>query len=164
MITLFEGIQKEFVSIQINQGPIDEVFKLLCPVREQEWIEGWEYNMVHSTSGLAELNCVFTTPHHGKFDTVWQVTQYDSNNHFIEFVRVTPQNNCVRINIKLEKITESTTRAIIKYLYTGLSDRRSEAIDKNMEASFSQSMDYWEQALNYYLTTGKKLIKKEEKH
>jgi hypothetical protein len=36
-----------------------EVFPLLCPVREHEWIDGWQAEVLHSTSGLAELGCVF---------------------------------------------------------------------------------------------------------
>ena len=39
----------------------DRVFPLLCPVREYEWIPGWECDVLHSVSGVAEEDCVFRT-------------------------------------------------------------------------------------------------------
>lgn len=51
----------------------DEVFPLLCPVREYEWIPDWECTMVHSASGVAELGCVFLR---GEGET-WITTRYE---------------------------------------------------------------------------------------
>ena len=42
------------------------VFPLLCPVREADWIEGWDPISVWSESGVAEPDCVFTTPSDGR--------------------------------------------------------------------------------------------------
>ena len=66
----FVGIQKTFEFTRENTGSIDEVFPLLCPVRERDWLDGWEFRMIHSSSGLIEKDCVFATPHHGKLETV----------------------------------------------------------------------------------------------
>jgi hypothetical protein len=41
-------------------GAPDQVFPLLCPVREHDWIPDWRCTMVHSSSGVAEQGCVFT--------------------------------------------------------------------------------------------------------
>ena len=43
--------------------PSKEVFQLLCPVREDDWIPGWreQRKMVYTESGFAELGCVFIT-------------------------------------------------------------------------------------------------------
>ena len=32
----------------------DQVYPLLCPVREAEWVNGWHPRLVISSSGLAE--------------------------------------------------------------------------------------------------------------
>ena len=40
-------------------APPGDVFPLLCPVREREWVDGWEADVLHSASGLAEPGCVF---------------------------------------------------------------------------------------------------------
>ena len=38
-----------------------KVFPLLCPVREAEWADGWLPELVISSSGVAERDCVFIT-------------------------------------------------------------------------------------------------------
>ncbi len=105
----FKGIQQTFNYKQINNGNIDDVFPLYCPVREADYLDGWSYKMIWSKSGLIEKDCVFTTPHHGEFDTVWHVTKHDKINYKIEFLRVTPTENVIRINIKFKKTNEIQT-------------------------------------------------------
>jgi hypothetical protein len=51
--------------------PPDLVFPLLCPVREYEWLDGWECEMIYSTSGIAEDSCIFKTAHAGRM--IWSV-------------------------------------------------------------------------------------------
>jgi len=155
----FVTAQKTFTCTQINTGNIKEVFPLLCPVREKDWIDGWNCKMIHSISGLIEKNCVFTTKHHGDLETIWHVTQYDKENYSIEFLRVTLNENTVRINIHLEKIDESNTKTHISYLYTILGIYQVKEKMSQIEQSFLESMTYWEKAINYYLKTGKMLKK-----
>ncbi len=73
---------------QINNAPLEKVFPLLCPVREKEWLDGWNYKMIYSESGTAEDGCVFTTPSQGEFESIWTVTNYDRANFKIAFVKV----------------------------------------------------------------------------
>ena len=155
----FKGIQKTCTYTQINNGSIEEVFPLLCPVREMDWLDGWDYKMIHSNSGLIEKDCVFTTPHHGELETVWQVTQYDKTTYAIEFLRVTPKENVVKINIQLEEMSEQQTRVLIDYQYTALNKAQNEFINKELEQSFNKSMKWWEKSINYYLENGKMLKK-----
>src|SRR6266481_7636473 len=44
---------------QTLRAPPAKVFPLLCPVREAEWAEGWLPELVISSSGIAEGDCVF---------------------------------------------------------------------------------------------------------
>ncbi len=152
-------IQKAFHYRQVNEGRPEEVFPLLCPVREKDWIDGWEYDMVYSKSGLAEEDCVFTTPHHGNSETIWYINKHDKQHHIIEFVRFTPGETVVKIHIQLNELPGNKTEASITYQYTGLNEQQNEFIENNMQDSFQQSMIYWEKAINYYLKTGKKLLK-----
>ena len=145
--------------MQTNNGNIDQVFPLLCPVRELDWLDGWNYKMIHSNSGLIEKDCVFATPHHGDFETIWYVTQYDKSNYKIEFVRVTPNENVVKINIQLEKINEQQIRTIIDYQYTALNEEQNKFINEKLKQSFNESMEWWEKAINHYLKTDKMLKK-----
>ncbi len=155
----FIGIQKTLTFTQLNTGSIEDIFPLLCPVREKDWLEGWEYKMIHSRSGLIEQDCVFSTPYDNKDETIWQVTQYDTTHFFIEFLRVTPHENVVKINIQLEKINEHNTKSHISYQYTGLNEKQNEYIKNDLAKSFMESMNGWEKAINHYLKNGEMLKK-----
>jgi len=152
-------MQKTFTYNQLNDGTREQVFPLLCPVREKDWLDGWEYKMIHSKSGLAEKDCVFSTPHHGKFDTIWQVTQYDPIEFKIEFIRVTPTESVVRINISLSATGDYKTEANISYQYTGLNEDQNRFIENDLEDQFQENMKLWEKAINHYLKSGEKLTK-----
>jgi len=73
----------------INATP-DQVFPLICPVREVEWLEDWDYRMIYSKTNLAEEGAVFSTSYEGEEDTIWIITTHDSTTHEVEFVCVTP--------------------------------------------------------------------------
>ena len=153
----FTGKQAAHSYRQINNATPDKVFPLLCPVREKDWIEEWDYTMIYSKSGVAEKGCVFTTPHHGKEVTVWYITEHDPENYIVEFVRLTPNEEVVKIGIKLEDNGNGSTTADITYQYTGLNDAKNEWIETEFEKSFRNSMIGWEKAINHYLKTGKML-------
>ncbi len=44
--------------------------------------------MIYSTSGLVEKGAVFSTPHHDKNETVWMVTNYDTEKFQVDFSRL----------------------------------------------------------------------------
>ncbi len=77
--------------IQDHPFPPEMVFPLLCPVREKDWLQGWDYNLIHSDSGLVERDCVFTTPHHSDADTVWIVDHHDPKKMEVGFVLIVTQ-------------------------------------------------------------------------
>lgn len=141
--------------VQQFQAPSSKVFPLLCPVREYEWIEPWQCEMLHSDSSIAEKNCVFRTRVPGESsDDVWVISHYEPNVR-IEFVRV----NALRamcLSITLTDNGDGTTRAENEQLLVGLTEQGSQSLD-SMADSFSFEMRVGEAMLNHYLATGKKL-------
>lgn len=153
------AIRKTFHFEQINTGTPEQVFPLLCPVREKDWLDGWEYEMIFSKSGVVEQDCVFSTPHHGELKTIWYVTHHNKNNHIVEFIRTTPDESVVKINIQLSAIDESKTKAHITYQYLGLNEVQNQHIENQLEKEFTAAMYWWQKAINHFLTTGTKLLK-----
>lgn len=141
--------------VQHFKAPPDKVFPLLCPVREYEWIEPWQCELLNSESGIAEKSCVFRTRFPGESsDDVWVISHYEPNAR-IEFVRV----NALRtmcLSITLADNGDGTTRAVNEQLLVGLTEDGNQALDK-MAEGFSFEMSMGEAMLNHYLTTGKKL-------
>lgn len=155
----FNGIQASRIYKQINNAKPEVVFPLLCPVREKDWIDGWDYKMIFSKSGLIEKDCVFSTLHHGNEETIWYVTDYDKDKYRLEFIRVTPREEVVRINIYLVDNENGTTTSNISYQYTGLNESKNAWIEDKLDIEFKNNMIEWEKAINYYLEKGEKLMK-----
>ena len=153
----FQGLQVTKSFVQNNQGTPEQVFPLLCPIREKDWLDGWDCKLIHSKSGVAELDCVFTTQS-GDVETVWQITRYQPS-RTLEFVRVSPGQNVVKIIIRLEPRDQDQTLAHISYQYTALNETQNKYIENHLEQEFQSNMQWWEKALNHYLVTGEKLLR-----
>ncbi len=138
--------------LEIEAAP-ERVFPLLCPVREAEWVPGWEYRMVHSASGVAELGCVFTTPNESGEDTLWVVSEYEPARR-VGFVWVRPGMVAARLRFDLTP-EGGKTRVSARYEYTGLSASGNAEVGRYSEAWFADKMRHFGAALNHYLRSGK---------
>jgi hypothetical protein len=140
---------------QTLTGPPEVVFPLLCPVREVEWVDGWEPKLVISASGVAELDCVFIMPDQPN-DSIWVVTQWNPQTHFIEFIKVTPELAVGQIEIQVRPGEANQTVADISYAYTALSQAGEQFIERFTQEYYTTFMQAWEAELNHFLTTGQK--------
>ena len=140
--------------VQTLGAPPEAVFPLLCPVREKEWVDGWDPGVVYSESGFAENDCVFLTGESGA-ESVWVVTYYDREQFRIEMVKVTPGTTAGRIRIALERDGENGSKAHISYMYTALGEGGEAFIKGYTEEFFEEFMTYWESSLNEYLAAVK---------
>ena len=140
---------------QTNDAPPQKVFPLLCPVREADWVPGWEYQLIYSESGFAEDGCVFSTPNEGGPETVWMVTHYDPAAYQIAYAWVEPGMIATQIRISLAPAPGDKASAHICYFYTGLSPAGNAVLERYTPEWFQNKMKSWEMAINHYLTTGK---------
>jgi hypothetical protein len=140
---------------QTNSAPPEKVFPLLCPVREADWVPGWQYRLIYSQSGVAEAGCVFTTPNDDGSETIWIVTEYDPAAFMIAFAWVNPGLVTAQISIRLEAKAVHETTAHLHYTYTSLSEQGNSEVERYDAAWFEHKMRSWEAAINHYLRTGK---------
>ncbi len=140
----------------INATP-ETVFPLLCPVRETEWLDGWDYRMVYSESGLIEEGAVFSTEHAGEADTIWIVTRHNCKTREVEFTRFTHQSRICVLKIAVTAKNEKSSFVDISYSYTGITPAGNEFVDGFTEEAFAKAMFFWEKSMNYFLETGNKL-------
>ena len=136
-------------------APPERVFPLLCPVREKDWVPGWDPVVVYSLSGVAEDDCVFLTPGRDTSpDAVWVVTRYEPAQFRIEFVRVVPGVTASRIRIALQAdddVAGPCTRARVGYQHTSLGAAGDALVDGYTEEVYRDFMQTWERNLNAYL-------------
>ena len=138
----------------------DEVFPLLCPVREMDWAPGWQPDWVISDSGVAEQGCVFQTPEDAKERTApatWVVTQYHPETYQVEMLKIIPQHTVMKLEASLRDDPQGGTQANISYEYTALGPQGERFMDGCTEDWYRQFMLGWEKAMNDYLATGKKV-------
>jgi hypothetical protein len=139
--------------VQTNPAAPERVFPLLCPVREAEWVPGWQYRMIYSQSGVAEEGCVFTTPNDTGPESTWLVTEYRPPRR-IDFVWIQPGRMAARLRFELAW-AGGQTNLHARYEYTGLSLEGDAQVERFTEAWFESKMQRFQAALNHYLQTGK---------
>lgn len=156
---------KRFVhtcSIPIEAVP-DKVFPLLCPVREYEWIDGWECRLVYSRSGLVEDGAVFTTDFLGEGPTVWVTVRHDPATRRISFVRVTPDVKVLQMDLQVEEAGRGASAWKIRYVVTALGEAGNTLIDRldaENGGELAARARLLGHILNHYVKTGQ-MLKKE---
>jgi hypothetical protein len=127
----------------------------LCPVREADWIEGWDPLLVVSESGVAEADCVFTTAAEPA-DAIWYVTRHVPAAGFVEMLKITPGVTACRLTIVLREV-QGGSEADIRYSHTSLGAAGDEFVAAFTDAYYRQFMQDWEARINYYLQHGRVL-------
>ncbi len=153
----FKARRQTYRYRQINLAPPEKVFALLCPVREADWLDGWQYRMLYSASGAIEEGCIFSTSQDGEEDTTWVVTRYDRRAHEITFARFTPASRVCILEIAVDSAGAGRSNVHIGYTYTALAPEGNDFIEAFTEEAFLDAVRFWEKAVNHYLTTGEKL-------
>lgn len=132
------------------------IFPLLCPERETEWLDGWDYRMTYSASGYAEEGCVFTT-REGDRETVWVITHHDPDAGVVRFARITCDIAATTLDVRVEQVDPVRSRVHIRYTHTSLSAAGDTFLDTITAEIFNERMRFWEASMTYYLEHGKKL-------
>ena len=134
------------------KAPPDQVFQLLCPVRECDWVQGWKPAQVIAESGFAERDCVFTTSDQGQ-EAVWVFTEWDPDKGHVELIKVTPGVTVGHITVRLTAEPKGTA-AEITYMHTALSEEGRRFVENFSETFYARFMKEWQEAMNHYVETG----------
>jgi hypothetical protein len=125
------------------------VFPLLCPVRETEWADGWLPDLVISSSGVAERDCVFVTPDKPK-SAIWYVTRHEPENWFVEMLKIVPGVTACRLEIQLTPDGDKCF-ADVTYSHTSIGKAGDEFVAAFTGDYYRKFMQIWEQELNNFL-------------
>jgi hypothetical protein len=124
-------------------------------VREAEWADGWLPELIISSSGVAEPDCVFITP--DKLGTaLWYITLHQPEKLFVEMLKILPGVTACRLTIQLSEGGAGCIAAIT-YTHTSLGPAGDEFVTRFTAEHYQKFMQAWEKALNHFLTTGRLL-------
>jgi len=136
-------------------APPDAVFPLLCPVREADWIEGWEPLRVVTESGVAERDCVFVTRAQPA-DAIWYITRHEPESGLVEMIKIAPNVTACRLSIQLRAV-EGGSEADITYGHTSLGPDGDAFVASFTADFYRRFMQDWESRINHYLREGSAL-------
>lgn len=137
---------------QSIKGPPEAVFALCCPVREIDWVPGWNPDWVVSDCGVAEQDCIFQTPA-DPFPAIWVISRHDPVDFRMEMFKITPGHTVCKLEISLDPDGEGTL-ARIAYQFTSLGPPGDDFIKEFTADWYENFMRGWESAMNHYLLTG----------
>ena len=136
-------------------APPERVFPLLCPVREAEWIDGWQPVFVLSESGVAEADCVFVSDAE-PLDAVWYITRHEPARGFVEMIKITPLVTACKLTIQVREAAGGCT-ADVTYSHTSLGPLGDTFIASFTPEYYVQFMREWENRMNHFLSHGEPL-------
>lgn len=145
--------------VQTIKAAPSEVHALICPVKEAEWLDGWDYELIFSQSGFAEAGCVFISRSEGENETIWLITKRDDRNYETEFARITPGSRVACLTVRIEDGGNHTSRVHIAYTFTALTEEGNQFIENFTQENFGKDMKFWEATMNHYLETGRPLLR-----
>lgn len=144
----------ESYTMQIAAPP-EKLFPLLCPEREKEWIGGWDYEMIYSQSGYAELGCTFATDLPPEGRAYWIMTRHVPPREG-EYVRFAVGRIIVVLSFRLTARNGGTAMDAT-FTCTGISDEGNEFVARHAAANAAGVLRWMESALNHFIATGNKL-------
>jgi len=132
---------------------IDEVFPLFGPVREKDWAEGWNPEIIYCDDPLVEQGMVFRTKGIDE-DYIWTLTGFMPADYKVEYtVHTSSRVWFIRVECKDEG---HRTSATVTYTYTAITADGIRLNLSAMEKTFEFDLGDWEVAINNYLRSNPK--------
>ncbi len=144
-------------SIMVNDK-IEKVFPLFGAFEERKWAVDWRPRLIYPATEMMEEGTTFKTPPHlhQEGEYLWIVTKYDAPGFLIQYLVISPDRFWT-IAIHCSRNADNSTKADITYTFTGLNNSGNQVNRHMIEAMYKNNLKDWEEAINYYLKTGKAL-------
>ncbi len=138
-------------------APPEQVFPLLCPVREREWLDGWSAEMLYAVSGTAEDHAVFVTDFPDRGRSTWVVSHYDPARREIGFTVFHAGELAERLDIALAPDGSGGTTTRWTRTYTALGEAGTRHLERATGQPLDARMAGVEAALRHFCATGTRL-------
>jgi hypothetical protein len=133
------------------KGSRKDLFPLLCPVLEYDWLPDWKCTMRWSESGVAEKDAIFTTREAFHRSAVWTAITYEPDD-FIEYLVVSGTDEVVRLSIRLSETAPGAVDVTWTMLFTALSALGAHVVGRSFsEAGFKAMMENRRRELTAFL-------------
>lgn len=139
---------KRSCTIQVNGKP-SEIFPLLCPVREYEWIDTWHCDLVFTDSGLMENDIVFATDFDDMEKEFWYGIRHEPDKE-VQFLRFGTMF-VTRLAVLLSDNGDNTTSLNWSSIITSLNEAGNTHIDTLSVENYNNVINMRCKELNSYI-------------
>jgi hypothetical protein len=132
--------------------PPEKVFPQFCPSRERDWIEGWDCDLVYTSTGYVEDDCIFTTPETNSLGPgLWIFTRYEPSRK-LELVRIVENSVVIHFRINLINNNDGTSTGIWHLTFTALNESGNAIVESipGKSPEIERAID----GLEYFLEAG----------
>jgi len=132
--------------------PPEKVFFQFCPSRELDWIEGWDSDLLYTSTGYIEEDSIFSTPATNVLGPgLWIITRLEPNRK-LELVRIVGDMLVIHFRIEMINNNDGTSTGIWNLTFTALNESGNETVESIPDHSpeLERAID----SLEYFLETG----------
>jgi hypothetical protein len=140
------------------KAAVEEVFPLLCPKKEEEWIPGWECETIWSNSGFNEEGAIFRTIKPYGTELYWTTLQYDINNKLVDFLLLAPHLYMFRFKIEIRMNVDGLLAITFTQTFTAISEEGSTFLKRYESENYDERLKSLEALMNRYLEDKRKMM------
>jgi hypothetical protein len=133
------------------RATIEEVFPLLCPKREEEWIPGWECETIWSNSGYNEEGAIFRTTKPYGTELYWTTLKYDINRKLVDFLITAPHLYMFRFRIEIQTNSDGLLTITFTQVFTSISGEGNTFLERYKGEDFQARLNNLEEFMNRHL-------------
>ena len=130
---------------------VEDVFPLLCPKREEEWIPGWECETIWSRSGYNEEGAVFRTTKPYGTELYWNTLQYDMPGRIVDFLITAPHLYMFRFKIDVAPADDGRLTISFTQTFTSVSEEGTNLLNRYKADDFAGRLRSLGEFMNQYL-------------
>ena len=138
------------------KAAVEEVFPLLCPKREEEWIPGWECETIWSNSGYNEEGAIFRTMKPYGTELYWTTLQYDIRNKIVDFLITAPRLYMFRFKIHVYEISNGLLSMTFTQVFTSISEEGNALLERYEREDFKERLRALAEFMNRHLDDKRK--------
>jgi hypothetical protein len=146
----FQAAQFIRTGVFHSTATIKDVFPLLCPKREEEWIPGWECETIWSHSGYNEEGAIFKTLKPYGTKLYWTTLQYDLNKQIVDFLITAPHLYLFRFKIELEVADDGLLALKFTQIFTSISAEGNAFLNRYRSEDFAGRLKNLEEYMHRY--------------
>ena len=152
----FKATQFSRSSVIQCKATVEEVFPLLCPKREEEWIPGWECETIWSKSGYNEEGAIFRTTKPYDTELYWTTLQYDIDKKIVDFLITAPRLYMFRFKIEIDVDENDLLTITFTQVFTSISEEGNILLERYEGEDYKGRLKSLEGFMNRHLEDKRK--------